>query len=105
MSVVIGLEYAALDKLKQVERGEVGVSVAGRTWDYAYCANVTFVTDDGWVFIVFNDCDEWDYLDTVIDPMGHIITYNEMEKYPELANYEVEDADKFRQAKLIKAVR
>ena len=35
-----------------------------------YCGMIVWRTPDGWTVRVFNDCAEWDYLDSLIAPDG-----------------------------------
>jgi len=98
-----GFEKEALTRLKQIERGELGVSVAGNSWAHVYAGNVTFVADDGWIFVVFNDCDEWDYLSAVMDTNGHVVDYDDIKSMSELTEYTPDDDAKFKNAKVIKA--
>lgn len=37
-----------------------------------------FHASNGWTFAVFNDCDEWDYLETVWSPSGRRMDYQQM---------------------------
>lgn len=45
-------------------RGATGV------WERVYAGNVMFVLGNGWKVIVFNDCDEWDYIEDMLAPDG-----------------------------------
>jgi hypothetical protein len=42
----------------------------GQTWDRAYSGNMTFRFGNGYRLLVFNDCGEWDYVDSYIAPDG-----------------------------------
>lgn len=39
------------------------------TWVDVYAGNVFYLVN-GWEVVVFNDCDDWDYIDSVIHPDG-----------------------------------
>ena len=41
---------------------------AKNTWKDIHAGEVYFVCENGWKFIVFNDCDSWDYVDTIVAP-------------------------------------
>lgn len=40
------------------------------TWASVYAGDVCFVLSNGWRVVVFNDCEEWDYVSDVIAPDG-----------------------------------
>jgi hypothetical protein len=89
---------AALLELQAIDRGEVSISVEGPDWDGAWCGPVTFKTPSGWTFVIFNDCDEWDYLETVIAPTGERFEY--LHGMPvDLGNWEPKNEDIWRNAK------
>ena len=64
---VSGHEVA--DLLRQVGRGEVAVKLVDScwTWKQVYAGNVEFAIA-GYRIVIFNDCDELDYVDSVITP-------------------------------------
>jgi hypothetical protein len=64
---------AALRCLQDIEMGRVmlnddDVRYAAST----YCEVVHYRASNGWEFWVFNDCDEWDYLEAVMPPNTEI---------------------------------
>lgn len=56
--------------LHAVERGDVTLEVDGATPAQVYAGDVYYKASNGWRLVVFNDCGEWDYLDSVIAPDG-----------------------------------
>lgn len=40
-----------------------------------YCGNVEFLLSNGWTVTVFNDCDSFDYVDSVRAPDGRVAEY------------------------------
>lgn len=60
-----------VDLLRRVGNGEVVPRLANpeRTWRDTYCGEVDFLVD-GWQVAVFNDCDDFDYIDSAIAPDG-----------------------------------
>lgn len=46
------------------------------TWDKVWCGEVHFATDDGWQFVVFNDCDEFDYVAEATAPDGRTESFD-----------------------------
>jgi len=54
-----------------VDAGELSVVLeGGETWDKAYSGNMSFLFGNGIRLIVFNDCGEWDYVDSYIEADG-----------------------------------
>jgi hypothetical protein len=62
-----GHEVAEL--LRRAGRGEVKIVAVGRSWNLVYAGNVTLVIGD-YVVVIFNDCDELDYVDSATAPDG-----------------------------------
>lgn len=57
--------------LLRIARGETTVAYVGAySWAETYAGNVEFITSDGWKLVVFNDCDEFDYVSEAIAPDG-----------------------------------
>lgn len=65
----------ALEALSRADHGLV--QVRGR-FDSSPAGNVDFTLEDGWRITVFNDCGEWDYIDTVTSPAGWSIDFDLM---------------------------
>lgn len=64
-------EAEAVAVLEAVDRGEIEIDKAQRDACAAqYCNNFTYTLPNGWRVTVFNDCDEWDYLDSIEAPDG-----------------------------------
>lgn len=54
-----------------VDAGELSVELeGGETWAEAYARNMTFRFGNGIRLLVFNDCGEWDYIDSYIAADG-----------------------------------
>lgn len=53
-----------------VASGALDIEAVGQTWDQVWAGNVEFACSDGTVFVAFNDCDNFDYIDTVSWPEG-----------------------------------
>jgi len=54
-----------------VDAGTLSVELlGGQTWDEAYSGNMQFRFANGFGLLVFNDCGEWDYIDSYIAPDG-----------------------------------
>lgn len=61
--------------LQAVERGDVTLQPVGRTADEVYAGDVTYRASNGWTLVVFNDCNDWDYLDSAVAPDGRRAEY------------------------------
>jgi hypothetical protein len=46
-----------------------------------YAGNAEYVLPNGWTLWVFNDCDEWDYLDSARAPDGWAVQYRDMPEW------------------------
>ncbi len=82
-------EQEILAMCESVDAGELPVELeGGETWDVAYSGNMSFRFGNGYRLLVFNDCGEWDYIDSYIAPDG---TRTEVEDFgPGLGLFEWE---------------
>lgn len=62
------------DTLRAIEAGTVTVTRHPET--AADDVHVAFDTSNGWTLVVFNDCDQWDYLETATAPAPQRIVYD-----------------------------
>jgi hypothetical protein len=67
-----------IELLRRVGAGEVEprLVVAARPWWEVYAGNVEYMVD-GWRVEVFNDCNDWDYIDRVVAPDGRDGEYDD----------------------------
>jgi hypothetical protein len=64
-------EQDILSMCEAVDAGELSVELeGGETWDVAYSGNMSFRFGNGFRILVFNDCGEWDYIDSYIAADG-----------------------------------
>lgn len=61
--------YEVADILRRVGQGEMTVKLVDPrcTWEWVYAGNVAFEIA-GYRIVIFNDCDELDYIDSVVTP-------------------------------------
>jgi len=52
--------------LRGIAAGDVNVEVQGETWDETFAGDVAFNLSSGHHIVIFNDCDDFDYVDSVI---------------------------------------
>jgi len=64
--------------LQAVVRGEITLTPERLTPQEVYCGNVRFLASNGWSVTVFNGCDEFKYIDDVVDLDGRFLDYNEL---------------------------
>ena len=57
--------------LRKVGRGEITPHLANPEYGWAevFAGDVEYIVD-GWKVVVFNDCDDFDYIDSVVAPNG-----------------------------------
>jgi hypothetical protein len=63
--------------LRRVASGELVPRLASpkETWEEVYAGNVEYIVDS-WKIVVFNDCDSWDYINSVTAPDGRTWAYS-----------------------------
>lgn len=57
-------------QLIRLIRGEITWQAVGESWHDVFAGDVEFLTSDGWTFVLFNDCDGFDYVSSVTAPDG-----------------------------------
>ena len=61
--------------ISEVNEGRAKVAIEG---EWGYSGAPWFQADSGWRFQVFNDCDEFDYFQTIQAPDGRSWSFQEM---------------------------
>lgn len=56
--------------LQRMDSGDLDFWCEEYGWKETYAGDVTFVAADGHRIVVFNDCDQWDYVDSIFAPGG-----------------------------------
>lgn len=64
------------DLFRQALRREVGIVAVGQLWKQVYAGNVVFRIG-GYQVVIFNDCDELDYVDSATAPDGRTADFDE----------------------------
>lgn len=85
-------ESELLSFLQKIETGEITLEHTGsRTPADIYAGDVQYRASNGWLLTVFNDCNEWDYIDA-IQRGGTRVDYDALSKhYPRVAQYSPPD--------------
>ena len=76
----------ALTYLQKIERGDITLSWESEP-QTVYCGNVTYTTSDGATLVLFNDANEWDYLESITFKNGRSITYDLMAEDHPVSSY------------------
>jgi len=63
--------------LTAIERGTVHLTPIQDPQDI-YAGIVEYAVDNGWRLAIFNDCNEWDYLEWVEAPDGRRVDYDQL---------------------------
>lgn len=67
----------AMQLLRDIETGAVTLTPLDDWWE-VFAGNVRYTTSNGWTIIVFNDCNDWDYVDTLTAPDGRSAEYEDL---------------------------
>lgn len=63
--------------MREIENVNAGRVVCGMAEPWGYSGCPLFVTRNGWLFRVFNDCDEFDYFATIESPEGEVLDFGD----------------------------
>ena len=73
--------------LKAVEDGSVSLTPELEPQD-VYAGNVCYIASNGWRIVVYNDANEWDYIDSITTSDGRIFNFNAIDDMPAVDAYE-----------------
>jgi hypothetical protein len=71
-------EAELLEFLRAIEEGSVSLRPECNPQDI-YAGNVPYVAGNGWKIKIFNDCNEWDYIEAVTAPDGRSLDFDTIE--------------------------
>lgn len=76
--------------LRAIESGSVVLTPDGdREPQLIYAGDVPYRASNGWRIVIFNDANEWDYIDEIVTSDGRRISYDEIaDSFPDIDNYE-----------------
>jgi hypothetical protein len=77
-------EAELLEFLRAIEEGTVSLRPEFDPQDI-YAGNVPYAASNGWHIRVFNDCNEWDYVDFVTTPDGRSLDFDSIDNDMPLA--------------------
>lgn len=72
-------EEELLEFLKAIEEGTILLRPEECIPQDIYAGDVPYTASNGWRITIFNDCNEWDYVDQVIAPDGRSLSFDEIE--------------------------
>ena len=78
-------EEELLEFLKAIEQGMISLQPEGCIPQDIYAGNVAYNASNGWRITIFNDCNEWDYVDRVIAADGRSLSFDEIENFMSVA--------------------
>lgn len=71
-------EKELLQFLKAIEEGTISLRPESSPQDI-YAGNVTYTATNGWRITIFNDCNEWDYVDKAITADGRSVNFDSID--------------------------
>jgi len=84
------VERELLEFLRAVEAGTIALRSEQLPQDI-YAGNVTYLAANGWTISVFNDVNEWDYIDRIGTSDGRIFDFDALDEMPALRDYQPTD--------------
>jgi len=72
-------EEELLEFLRAIEEGTIALQPEECIPQDIYAGNVPYVASNGWRITIFNDCNEWDYVEHVITPDGRSLSFDEID--------------------------
>jgi hypothetical protein len=83
-------EVEVMGFLKAVENGSVTLRPDYSAQD-VYAGNVPYTASNGWHITIFNDVNEWDYIDKIQTPDGNTVDFDVLEQMPLVNDYSPSD--------------
>jgi len=84
-------EAEMMDFLRAVEEGSVSLRPEFSPQDI-YAGDVPYVASNGWQIKIFNDCNEWDYIEAVTAPDGRSLDFDTIDNdMPLIREYDPSD--------------
>jgi hypothetical protein len=79
-------EHEVLAFLRDIETGIITLAPTVEP-QHVYAGNVEYTASNGWRIVVFNDANEWDYIDEIITADGRRMDFDHLEALPGLREY------------------
>jgi len=81
-----------MEFFKAVEEGAISLRPEADPQDI-YAGNVPYVASNGWHIRIFNDCNEWDYVDHVETADGRLLDFDDIDDSMPIARQYVPEDD------------
>lgn len=78
-------EEELLEFLKAIEEGTIALQPEGCIPQDIYAGDVPYTASNGWRITIFNDCNEWDYVDRVIAADGRLLRFDDIDNFMDVA--------------------
>jgi hypothetical protein len=88
MPVPASVEVELSQFLKAVEDGSVSLTPEQEPQDI-YAGNVSYIASNGWRIVVYNDANEWDYIDSITTSDGRNFDYDALDEMAAVDTYEL----------------
>ena len=72
-------EEELLEFLKAIEEGTISLQPEECIPQDIYAGHVPYTASNGWRITIFNDCNEWDYVEQVIARDGRALSFDEID--------------------------
>ncbi|MBD2090458.1 hypothetical protein H6F67_11385 [Microcoleus sp. FACHB-1515] len=79
-------EQEILDFLTGIEEGKI-ILIPKHEPQHIYAGNVSYRASNNWTIVIFNDANEWDYIDCIKTDNGRKIDFNQIELLPVVGKY------------------
>jgi hypothetical protein len=73
--------------LRAIENGSITLRPEQEPQD-VYAGNVSYAASNGWRIVVYNDANEWDYIDSVTPSDGRVFDCDALNEMPTIEAYE-----------------
>lgn len=87
---VVDLERRLMDYLRGIERGEILLTCREEP-QQVYSGHVSYAGSDGSRLVLFNDCNQWDYIEELTLPDGRTLAFGELDQLPFVRSYAPDD--------------
>jgi hypothetical protein len=79
-------EEKILAFLRGIEAGEISLKPE-RPPQEVYAGDVSYIASNGWRITIFNDANEWDYIDQIVTSTGEEVDYDDLYEMSLLRDY------------------
>jgi hypothetical protein len=80
-------ETEVMEVLRAIERGSVLLRPKRDPQDI-YAGDVLYTASNGWRITIFNDANEWDYIDHIETSDGRTLDFDAIDQMPRVREYE-----------------